>query len=68
MSGSTGIVEKRELAEIAGQVGATDSHAVGSDQGFARTWCWLIDKVDGRDFFRLGKFDCVGHGNDEFEI
>jgi len=61
MSGSTGVGKEGELAEVAGKVGAADSHAVSSDESFSRSGCFDIGKINGVDFFDVSEFDSVRH-------
>ncbi len=59
MTGSTGIGEEREFTEVAGEIGATDTHAVGADDSFTGCWVFLVRTIDDGDEFWFGEFDGV---------
>ena len=59
VAGGAGVVEKGKLAEVAGKVGAADTHAVGADEGFVRPGVFGVGDLDGGDFFGGGEFDGV---------
>lgn len=61
VAGGAGVSEEGKLAEVAGEVGATDAHAMGSDEGFAGAGGRGVFEVNGGDFFDVGEFDGVGH-------
>ncbi len=52
-----GVGEEGKFAEVAGEVGATDAHAMGADQCLSGAWCFGIRDVNGGDFFNVGEFD-----------
>lgn len=62
VAGGAGVGEEGELAEVAGEVGAADAHAVGADEGFAGAGGRGVFEVNGGDGFDVGEFDGVGHG------
>jgi hypothetical protein len=61
MTGCAGVSEEREFSEVAGEICATDTHAVGANNGFAGGGVFLVRAVDDSDFLRFGEFDGV-HG------
>jgi len=57
MAGCAGIGEERELAEVAGEVGAADAHAMRADQCLACLWGGLAGEIDGVNGFWRCEFD-----------
>ena len=67
VTGSAWVGEEGEFTEVAGEVGSADAHAMGADEGLAGSGRFDVGEIDRGDFFDVGEFDCVGHGELRFE-
>jgi hypothetical protein len=59
VAGSSGVCEKGKFPEMAGDVGAADSHAVGADERLAGGGSVRFWEIDEMDFSRGGELDCL---------
>lgn len=61
MTRSAGVGKEGKLAEIAGEIGAADAHAMGANESLAWAGIFHVREIDRFDLFDIGEFNGVRH-------